>query len=44
VGCFFIGKQKIVLFPKYKENGWETAASALRRLIVLFFRKDVSAY
>jgi hypothetical protein len=32
VGCFFIGKQKIVLFPKYRENGWESAASALRPL------------
>jgi hypothetical protein len=29
VGCFFTGKQKIVLFPKYRENGWESAASAL---------------
>jgi hypothetical protein len=28
VGRFFLGKQKVVLFPKYKENGWE-AASAL---------------
>jgi hypothetical protein len=26
---FFIGKQKVVLFPKYRENGWESAASAL---------------
>jgi hypothetical protein len=26
---FFIGKQKVILFPKYKENGWESAASAL---------------
>jgi hypothetical protein len=30
VGYFFIGKQKVVLFPKYRENGWESAASALR--------------
>jgi len=30
VGCFFTGKQKVVLFPKYKENGLESAASALR--------------
>jgi hypothetical protein len=30
VGYFFIGKQKIVLFPKYKKNGCESAASALR--------------
>jgi len=29
VGYFFIGKQKVVLFPKYRENGWESAASAL---------------
>jgi hypothetical protein len=28
-GIFFIGKQKVVLFPKYRENGWESAASAL---------------
>jgi len=33
VGCFFLGKQKVVLFPKYKENGWEAAASALRALV-----------
>jgi hypothetical protein len=30
VGCFFIRKQKVVLFPKYRENGWETDESALR--------------
>jgi hypothetical protein len=30
VRCIFIGKQKVVLFPKYRENGRETAASALR--------------
>jgi hypothetical protein len=29
VKCFFLGKQKVILFPKYRENGWETAASAL---------------
>jgi hypothetical protein len=29
VGCFFLEKQKVVLFPKYKKNGWEAAASAL---------------
>jgi hypothetical protein len=29
VGYFFLGKQKVVLFPKYRENGWESAASAL---------------
>jgi hypothetical protein len=30
VGYFFIGKQKVVLFLKYRENSWESAASALR--------------
>jgi len=25
VGCFFIGKQKIVLFPKYRKNVWKSA-------------------
>jgi hypothetical protein len=29
---FFIGKQKVVLFPKYRENGWESAASTLSRV------------
>jgi hypothetical protein len=29
VWYFFIGKQKVVLFPKYRKNGWESAASAL---------------
>jgi hypothetical protein len=33
VGYFFIGKQKIVLFPKHRENGWESAASALTALL-----------
>jgi hypothetical protein len=28
-GIFFIGKQKIVLFLKYRENSWEFVASAL---------------
>jgi hypothetical protein len=37
VGYFFIRKQKIVLFPKYRENGWESAASALRTI-----RKSIS--
>jgi hypothetical protein len=27
--CFFLGKQKVVLFPKYRKNGWEAAVSAL---------------
>jgi hypothetical protein len=30
---FFIGKQKVVLFPKHRENGRESAASALRALV-----------
>jgi hypothetical protein len=29
VGCFFIGKQKVVLLSKYRKNGWEFATSAL---------------
>jgi hypothetical protein len=33
VGYFFIGKQKVVLFPKYRENSWESAASALTSTI-----------
>jgi len=33
VRCFFLGKQKVVLFPKYRKNGWEAAASALRALV-----------
>jgi hypothetical protein len=31
---FFTGKQKVVLFPKYRENGWETNASALNHVRV----------
>ena len=31
--CFFIRNQKVVLFPKLMENGWEAAASALSLLI-----------
>jgi hypothetical protein len=27
---FFIGKQKVILFPKYRENDWETATGALK--------------
>lgn len=30
MGCFFIGKQKIVLFSKYRKNIWESVASAFR--------------
>jgi hypothetical protein len=37
VGYFFIGKQKVVLFPKYRENGWESAASALRDHVAQFY-------
>jgi hypothetical protein len=39
VGYFFIGKQKVVLFSKYRKNGWESAASAMascRKLLVQF--------
>jgi hypothetical protein len=32
VVCIYIGKQKVVWILKLKENGWEAAASALRRL------------
>jgi hypothetical protein len=31
VGCFFLGKQKVVLFLKYRLNGWKAAASTLRQ-------------
>jgi hypothetical protein len=34
VGYFFIGKQKVVLFPKYRKNGWESAASALMIMLI----------
>jgi hypothetical protein len=34
VKCFFIGNQKIVLFPKFRKNGWKAIASALIRLIL----------
>lgn len=30
LSIFFIGKQKVVLFLKYRENGWKSAASALK--------------
>ena len=46
--CFFIGNQEVVLFPKYRKNGWEATTSALRALataslqVVMFpFRKNV---
>jgi hypothetical protein len=32
VGYFFIGKQKVVLFPKNRKNGWKTDASALKEM------------
>jgi hypothetical protein len=38
VECFFIGKQKLVLFPKYRENGWKFAANAL---IVSMFEHEL---
>jgi hypothetical protein len=28
--CFFIGKQKVVLFPKFRENDWASDTSALQ--------------
>jgi len=37
VGYFFIGKQKVVLFPKYRKNSWESAASALRVALLPLF-------
>jgi hypothetical protein len=38
VEYFFIGKQKVVLFPKYRENDWESAASALNIYLDFFYR------
>jgi hypothetical protein len=35
VGYFFIEKQKVVLFPKYRENGWESVANALSHFALL---------
>jgi len=39
VKCFFIGKQKVILFLKSNENGWVSAASlewiVIRRWIAL---------
>jgi len=34
-GVFFIRNQKVVLFLKYMENGWETAKSALSGLTLI---------
>jgi hypothetical protein len=34
VGCFFIEKQKVILFPKYKKNGWVFAAGAIKALAI----------
>jgi hypothetical protein len=43
VGYFFIGKQKIVLFPKYRKNGWKSAASALTLILrSQFLHPDVA--
>jgi hypothetical protein len=41
VKYFFIGNQKVVLFPTFRENDWEAIASVLRihqkkKKIVLF--------
>jgi hypothetical protein len=41
VGCFFLGKQKVVLFPKYRENGWEAAASALSQTSLALNNKEL---
>jgi hypothetical protein len=32
VKYFFIGNQKVVLFPIFRENDWEVAASTLMML------------
>jgi hypothetical protein len=29
---FFIGNQKVILFPIFRKNGWKTAASVLMSL------------
>jgi len=34
---FFIGKLKVVLFPKYRENGWESDVSALNHIKICGF-------
>jgi hypothetical protein len=44
VWYFFIGKQKVVLFPKYRENGWESAASALTPYSYCTFPRDSCKY
>jgi hypothetical protein len=44
VRYFFIGKQKVVLFPKYRENDWESAASALRALVAVTIYWFISLY
>jgi hypothetical protein len=44
VRYFFIGKQKVVLFPKYRENDWESAASALRVLVAVTIYWFISLY
>jgi hypothetical protein len=39
VECFCLGKQKVVLFPTFRENGWVAVGNALRGsfLVGLFF-------
>jgi hypothetical protein len=29
VGCFCLGKQNVVLFPIFRQNGWEAVVNAL---------------
>jgi hypothetical protein len=33
--CFFIRKQKIILFPKFRKNNWVTATSAVKQTLRL---------
>jgi hypothetical protein len=39
VRFFFIGKQKVLLFPIFKENGWECVVNALRALLLCLDNK-----
>jgi hypothetical protein len=32
---FFIRKQKVILFPKFRENGWVSATSALISVLAI---------
>jgi hypothetical protein len=43
VEYFKIGKQKVVLFPIFRENGWVTAGYALRYYTVSLLHDVVSA-